>query len=312
MRVLVTGANGFIGSAVVRKLLHANHEVAALVRGAQINRLADVASRIELVHGDLAAPDADVSHAIGAWRPEGCIHLAWYAEPGKYLEARQNLASLRGSLALLDALIECGCRQFVGAGTCAEYADSGEPLREGDPTSPKTLYAACKLGLCLAGEQLGRQGLIDFAWGRIFYLYGAGEDSRRMVPALVRTLLQDRPFPATPGEQVRDYLHIEDVAQAFITLLLQRASGIYNIASAEPVSIAALMRRIGRSIGKEHLIQLGAVPYRNWEPPFISGANDRLRALGWVPAVPFEDGIAGVVEHWRAALARESAAARPL
>ena len=133
-----------------------------------------------------------------------------------------------------------------------------------------------------------------------------------MVPALVRALLQDRLFPATPGEQVRDYLHIEDVAQAFITLLLQRASGIYNIASAEPVSIAALMRRIGRSIGKEHLIQLGAVPYRNWEPPFISGANDRLHALGWAPAVPFEEGIASVVEHWRAALARESAVARPL
>jgi len=301
MRVLVTGADGFIGSAVVRQLLRANHEVAALVRGTQLKRLSDVAERIDRIDGDLSAADGAALRAIAAWRPEGCIHLAWYAEPGKYLEARENLAALRGSLALLDALIDGGCRQFVGAGTCAEYADSDRPFREDSPTAPKTLYAACKLGLCLAGEQLARQGLVNFAWGRIFYLYGVGEDPRRMVPALVRALLQDQPFDATPGEQVRDYLHVDDVARAFVTLLLQRASGIYNIASAQPLSIAELMRRIGRSVGKEHLIRLGAVPYRNWEPPFISGENDRLRALGWSPAVTFETGIADVVAHWRAA-----------
>ncbi|HWI15517.1 MAG TPA: NAD-dependent epimerase/dehydratase family protein, partial [Burkholderiales bacterium] len=257
MRVLVTGADGFIGSAVVRQLLHGDHEIAILARGLQLKRLADVAGRLHVITGDLSAADGSALRAIAAWRPEGCIHLAWYAEPGKYLEARENLAALRGSLALLDTLIETGCRQFVGAGTCAEYADSDLPFREDSPTAPKTLYAACKLGLCLAGEQLARQGLIDFAWGRIFYLYGVGEDPRRMVPALVRALLQDQPFNATPGEQIRDYLHVDDVARAFVTMLLRRASGIYNIASAQPLSIAELMRRIGRSVGREHLIRLG-------------------------------------------------------
>lgn len=308
MKVLVTGADGFIGSTVVRKLLDAGHQVGALVRGTPLKRLSPLGSRIDVLRGDLSAANNDALRIIADWQPEGCIHLAWYAEPGKYLESRQNLASLAGSLKLLDALIDCGCKQFVGAGTCAEYANSDQPFVEDSPTAPTTLYAACKLGLCLAGEQLSHQGLINCAWGRVFYLYGVGEDPRRMVPALVRALLQDRTFDATAGEQVRDYLHVDDVAQAFVTMLLQRASGTYNIASALPLPIAELMRTIGGILGKEELIRLGTVPYRKWEPPFISGANDRLRSLGWAPSVSLSDGIAGVAAYWRSALEHESGA----
>jgi len=306
MKVLVTGADGFIGSVVVRKLLNAGHQVAALVRNPELHRLSDVATSVHLISGDFGTASEEVKRAIAAWGPEGCIHLAWYAEPGKYLQSRENLASLAGSLALLDTLVDCGCRHFVGAGTCAEYAESDRPFLESDRTDPRTLYAACKVGLCLGGEQLARQGLLTFAWGRIFYLYGEGEDRRRMVPALVRALLQDRPFEATAGEQIRDYLHVDDVAQAFVTMLLERTSGVYNIASGEPLAIRNLMTAIARSMGKEGLLRFGVVPYRNWEPPFISGANERLRSLGWKPVVPLQDGIQSVVRYWRSALEHES------
>jgi nucleoside-diphosphate-sugar epimerase len=284
---------------VVRKLLSSGHEVMALARRARLKRISDMAPRIEIIHGDLHPANVDVFAPIKAWHPEGCIHLAWYAEPGKYLDSRENLASLAASLYLLDRLVEWGCQSFVGAGTCAEYAESDRPFLEDAPTAPHTLYAACKLGLCLAGEQLAHRGLVKFAWGRIFYLYGEGEDERRMVPALIRALLENRPFNATAGEQIRDYLHVNDVAQAFVTMLLAGVSGTYNVASGQPISIADFMRIVGHRMNGEHLIRLGALPYRDWEPRFISGANDRLRALGWMPTIPLCDGIAASIGYWR-------------
>lgn len=308
MRILVTGASGFIGSRVVRKLLQGGHEVAALIKpGSRSSRLADVSSSVRLIAGDLSGLGGQAAAEIAALGPDTCIHLAWYAEPGKYLDSRENLASLAGSLRLVDVLIECGCRHMVAAGTCAEYAESSRPLLETDPTKPKTLYAASKLSLCLVGQQLANLGTIAFAWGRIFYLYGPGEDSRRAVPALIRALLKGDGFPATQGEQLRDYLHVDDVARAFVTLAVSKASGVYNIASGNPVAMRELMQTVGHALGKQDLIRFGALPYRDWEPAFVAGDNHRLKSLGWLPAINLDEGLVSAADFWRTELARDRA-----
>lgn len=306
MRVLVTGATGFIGSRIVRQLIQGKHSVCALVRpGGSLGRLKEISADVNLVSGDLADLDARAAAEIAAWRPEVCIHLAWYAEPGKYLASLQNLASLAGSLRFLERLIECGCRHIVGAGTCAEYAESDRPFLETDRTEPKTLYAASKLSLCLVGQQLANLGHITFAWGRIFYLYGPGEDLRRAIPALIRALLRNQEFAATKGEQVRDYLHVDDVASAFVCLALQGVSGIYNIASGQPVAMRTLMEKAGRALNKEHLIRFGAVSYRQWEPAFIVGNNERLKSLGWKPAFDLDHGLASTIAFHRSEMKQD-------
>jgi nucleoside-diphosphate-sugar epimerase len=181
MKALVTGASGFIGSHVARALVDAGHDVLALVTPNNSPwRLQDILPRLEICRGSLHNVTG-FQEQLRAWQPQVCIHLAWYAEPGKYLNSKENLGSLAGSLNLLQALTDCGCQQFIGAGTCAEYEMKSEILFETDKTRPATLYAASKLSFQMLGEQIATH-LASLQWGRIFYLYGPQEDFWRLCP----------------------------------------------------------------------------------------------------------------------------------
>ena len=298
MKILVTGGNGFVGAPIVRALLEQGHTVSALVLpGEALRRIGGLP-----VHRmEASLTDADTLRGLLTdWRPDACLHLAWYAEPGKYLTSPHNISLLNASLDLIQTLAQSGCRHVITAGTCAEYdADRGW-LKEDGPTRPETLYAASKLALGVMGEQLSRSLGMTFAHARIFYPYGPGEDPRRMVPALIRALLAGQPFDASTGEQTRDYIHVDDIARAFVTLLAQGASGVYNVGSGEPIAVRRLMQAVEIAIERPGLIRFGALPPREWEPRFLCADIHKLRSLGFAPQYTLESGLRQTVDWWRA------------
>lgn len=299
MRIFVTGASGFIGSHVTRALVKRGHSVVALaIPNDSMPRLQDIGDRFSIITGttgDLGI----LQKSLAEFNPKACIHLAWYVEPGQYLHATDNISSLTESLNLLTLLIGLGCRRVVMAGTCAEYDTDFGYLSEDTPTRPATLYASAKLSCCLLAQQIAALSKICFAWGRIFYPFGPHEDERRLIPAVIRALRQGDIFPATPGDQVRDYIHVEDVAEAFCVLIEKGASGIFNIASGFPVSVRELLETIGISMGRLELVHFGAQPYREWEPPFICGNNTRLKDLGWKPRYTLAEGLSHTIDWWK-------------
>jgi nucleoside-diphosphate-sugar epimerase len=286
LRILLTGATGFIGSRAATALLAAGHDVHALVRGAHATLPAGVAvERADLM--DVGA----VRDVVERLRPEACVPLAWYAVPGKYLHARENLDHLSASLSLIDALRVAGCRRIVTAGTCFEYQTDLGYLSEASPTAPRFLYSAAKHALYEVTREACRLAGSSHAHLRFFYQYGPGEADARLVPSVLRTLLRGEEARVTAGEQVRDFLHVDDVASAIRVVTESTVEGAVNVGSGVPITVRALVEAIAQACGRPDLVRFGALPYREGDPPFVCADVTKLKGLGWAPSIPLHRGL---------------------
>jgi nucleoside-diphosphate-sugar epimerase len=313
MRVLVTGAAGFIGAHVVREALAAGHEVRAVVRtGASAPRLDAIAgtsgsggsvARPTLVRLDLA-DRARTAAVLRSERPDAVIHLAWYAEPGKYRTAlAENVASLEATAGLLVAAADAGCGRVVLGGTCLE-GDDGRDAADGPGTGAgsapdRPIYAAAKRAAHELGSGFGGAGL-SVACGHVFYLYGPFEDERRVLPSVIRSVIAGQPIDTTTGTQTRDYLHVADVAAGFVALAGATVGGGVDICSGSLVTLADVLRIVGDETGRPDLIRIGALGPGDDSGHGAAGDPQPLRAIGWQPRHELRAGIRDTIGWWTA------------
>ncbi|MCX6030220.1 MAG: NAD(P)-dependent oxidoreductase [Chloroflexi bacterium] len=295
-RVLLTGATGFIGRQCLLPLLASGYEVHAAGIDAALNDPPGV----QWHQTDLLNPH-QVVELVETSRPSHLLHFAWYAVPGKYWTSPENLRWVQASLGLLQAFAANGGQRVVMAGSCAEYDwRYGFCSEQVTPLAPATLYGTCKHALQTLVSAYAAQVGLSAAWGRIFFLYGPHEHPARLVAAVIRALLRREPARCSHGDQVRDFLHVSDVAGAFVALLNSAVSGPVNVASGQPISIRDLVYRIAAKLGRADLIQLGAVPTPANEPPLLVADVRRLRdEVGWRPAYDLETGLARTIDWWR-------------
>ncbi len=301
MRILLTGATGFIGSHVARFLVGEGHEVYGVLRnGTRRRPTTEPPPGFIKVEMDLNE-GAAVRDAVARIQPECAIHLAWYAVPGKYWTAPENLNCVTMSLSLARALGKCGCRRLVAAGSCAEYDWNHELLyEETTPTRPRTLYGVCKNALRCMLETYCAEVAMEFAWARFFYLYGPGEPAQRLVPATILALLSGKTAKCSAGEQIRDFLHVEDAAAAVCAVALSRVSGPINIGSGEPVRVRTLVETIAEILRCPAGVAFGAVPVAVGEPRKLVAEVRKLKTqTAWRPQFTLREGLENTVGWWR-------------
>lgn len=302
-RVLLTGATGFIGRAAIEPLQKAGFEIHAVAW----RRLATPAD-VKWHGADLLDQD-QMARLMKEIEPTHLLHFAWYAEPGKYWTAQENLDWLRGSLALLQAFSRSGGRRIVMAGTCAEYDwNHGSCVENSTPLVPSTLYGMSKHALQEVLGVYSRQFGLSSAWGRIFFPYGPHEHPSRLVSSVIYALLEGRPALCSNGEQVRDFIHVQDVAGAFVALLASQVEGAVNIASGRGVAVKDIALGIGERLGRADLVRLGARSSPQSEPPVVIADIWRLeKEVGWHSAIGVEEGLAATIDWWRTQLPRQRA-----
>ena len=293
-RVFVTGATGFIGQHCLPLLRERGYQVHALsTRDVFRDAKKDgVTWHWANLHQDTT--NAVLRHV----RPTHLLHLAWYAEPQKYWTARENISWVATTAHLLRAFAEHGGRRVVGAGSCAEYNwRYGLCSETFTPCEPASLYGACKYTTHLMLDAWAKQVGISGAWGRIFFLYGPHEHASRLVRSVASSLLRGEPALCSQGIQRRDFLHVQDVAEAFVKLLDSSATGAVNIASGTPLAVSDIVWRIADLVGRRDLIKLGAIPGAEKEPSLVYADVGRLKQeVGFAPRFDLDSGLAQTIE----------------
>lgn len=292
MKVLLTGASGFLGQYVLNRLQQQGIETVVLGRKQPFG-----STLAGFIEADLlAAPD--FSALIQKASATHLLHLAWYAEHGKYWASPLNLRWVNASTQLIEAFCQAEGQRVVVAGTCAEYDWShGYCREESTPLNPATLYGTAKDAARRLIMAICTQYKVPCAWGRVFLPFGTGESSQRLIPSLIEVFQGQRPPFGINTVAYRDFLHASDVAAGFITLLQSAEHSAYNISSGQPVLLENTVRYLAKFLNADPQQVLDLSIERLGEPNLLVGDNHQLRALGWCPMLSLAQGLEKVVKE---------------
>jgi UDP-glucose 4-epimerase len=300
LRFFLTGATGFVGSYVVRRLLTQGHDVCALLRP-KTNpwRISDIQQQLIVLRGDLETADAWAA-SLSDFRPDCVIHLAWQGVGGQYRNDARQSENVQSSLALLRLAHAVGARSWVGLGSQAEYGPSEVRIAEDHPKRPTTIYGDTKLAVCQTAEKTCLDNGMRFVWLRLFSSYGPKDDPSWMIPYVILELLRGNRPRLTGGEQIWDYLYVDDAAEAIARIAAHdKASGVFNLASGYGQPLRTLIETIRDLIDPKLPLGFGEIPYRPDQVMMLEGDVTRLQnAIGWTALTTTREGLAACVRWY--------------
>ena len=276
IKVTVTGATGFIGSHILKKLNELPIELIAITRLA--NSDLPSLNNGKWIEMDIEDPPHQAFSYLG--KPDVLLHLAWQGLPN-YNSLHHLQSELPIQYNFLNNLICQGLTSIVVTGTCFEYGMQNGCLSEDLETKPSNPYAIAKDSLRQRLETLKKQYDFNLTWARLFYIYGDGQ-SEESIYSQLKTSIQnsEKKFNMSEGEQLRDFLPIEKVSQHLINLaILNKNIGIVNVCSGKPISVHKLVKSWLEENNWSIELNLGYYPYPNYEPMDFWGSNQYLLSL---------------------------------
>ncbi|MDB0021078.1 NAD(P)-dependent oxidoreductase [Candidatus Pseudothioglobus singularis] len=294
MKVVVTGASGFIGNPLIESLLIAGHDVLAISRKIPKN---NNHSSITWLKANLSSP-ITYKDSIEEFCPEVVIHLAWQGIPDFSFEKSQ--LNLKQSLAFLSFIASIrSCKKLLIPGSCWEYSSSKGKCSVDDPTLPTNDFTWAKHSLRLQAELICKNASISLAWFRVFYVYGPNQRDESLIPSILKNLKSGQlPNISTP-QNSNDFIYVGDVVEAFIAAInIEFESGIYNLGSGTSSSVIDICRYcekivLNSSLLSESLNQKSKA--KSVDVNFWASISSTKNAFDWSPKTSL---FSGILKTW--------------
>lgn len=299
-KILITGGNGFLGSALVKFFINKGYEVFVISK--HDNNLTDVMDKI----GFFTLNTDDYYEAkdyILNLSPDCVIHAAWDGGNSHTNVNDMSQFSKNFSLtfSMLDILSQLDKKPvFMGVGSFAEYGNLTKQATEEDIESPTNFYGLSKLMVNRMSKMFCEKNGMKWAWIRPCYVYGPNDVATRIIPTIVNSLLQDKQISLDSCNVTVDYLHINDFCEAIHTIIAQNLEGVYNICSGKEYSLRAIIELLYKlTLSHELEPTFGAQRKRVDSPSYVCGSNNKLKSFGWASKYELYDGIVDTINYYR-------------
>lgn len=303
-RVLVTGASGFVGANLARRLLDEGHAVHLLLRASHKPwRLEDIRKDVAVYEADLTDREA-LQKAMNRARPEWVFHLAAHGAYPEQTDLDQMIATnVSGTANLLRSAERVGVEAFVNSGSSSEYGYKDHAPAEDELTEPNSHYAVTKVAathLCrLAGQREGSRVITL----RLYSIYGPYEEPRRLVPTLIVQGMAGKLPPLVNPDVARDYVHVDDACEAFLLAAAtpkQRPGVVYNVGSGVQTTLRQIVDATRRLLEVQAVPKWGSMPDRSWDTNvWVSDPSRIMRDLGWTPKLDLENGLLKTIDWFK-------------
>ena len=279
MKILISGANGFIGKNLLKALDQPGNSIFAFVRNRSKIRPEQISKNVIFFEADLAKTSSYIRE-VRDFNPEIVFHLAWDGIPD--LGLRNSIKSLNMSKFFLKTIIsETNCSKIIITGSCLEYGLKEGLLNEENPLQPTTFYGLAKISVLSMLKFFKHEFNLDFLWFRIFYVYGDNQNQRSLYPSLIRAIQNgESVFKMSHGNQMRDFIHINDVIKYFLYPLSNiNMSGVFNISSGRSIKVKDFVNNIINSYGSDIKIEFDHYDVPSYEPMNFWGDNMKIKEL---------------------------------
>ena len=302
---LVTGASGYIGTRLVRKLLVCDYRIIAFDMRFSTSFTEEFGTAVKCVEGDIL----DEEMIAGIFEAEGVeyiYHMAGLKNRTNKVEefSLLNKVNYGGALSVLSAAVKYGkIKHIVMMGTTEEYGSAIAPFTEETQELPNSAYGLSKVSATKLARLFHNQYKVPVTVLRPSITYGPGQGVEMFLPAMIDTLVKGQPFKMSPGEQVRDFLYIDDLVEAIIACCEEpRLEGdIVNVASGVSLQLKQVAEHVAKMLDKEDLLEVGAIPYRGFEIMNYSINIEKILKLSsWRPTTSFEDGLRITIDSFTA------------